>query len=212
MGSADEPGRTFVFSFGLEKLGLLALKAPRFIAVLLAIATVAAGIGVSKLQVDDSLSELFRTNTEEFRRYEEIDRRFPSSEYDVLVVVEGKDLLKKPQLEAFRRADRSTCSSPTAWTASFPCCRRAASPTRAATRADRARRPARRARVRRHHPADARQRHRQGQVPVRDGELALAVIALDRKAVQKQGAKKIIGDISKQVDEELGAGRPQRRS
>ena len=32
--------------------------------------------------------------------------------------------------------------------------------------ADRARRPARRARVRRHHPADARQRHRQGQVPV----------------------------------------------
>src|SRR4029079_7781570 len=56
------------------------------------------------LRVDDSLSELFRTDTEEFRRYEEIDRRFPSSEYDVLVVVEGKDLLKKPQLEAFRRA------------------------------------------------------------------------------------------------------------
>ena len=60
--------------------------------------------GLTRLRVDNSLSELFRTDTEEFRRYEEIDRRFPSSEYDVLVVVEGKDLLKKPQLEAFRRA------------------------------------------------------------------------------------------------------------
>ena len=104
MGSAEEPRRTFVFSFGLEKLGLLALKAPRFIAVLLAIATVAAGIGVSKLQVDNSLSELFRTNTEEFHRYEEIDRRFPSSEYDVLVVVEGHDLLKRAQLERRSRS------------------------------------------------------------------------------------------------------------
>ena len=53
------------------------------------------GIRGRKLKVDDSLSELFRTNTEEFRRYEAIDRRFPSSEYDVLVVVEGHDLLKR---------------------------------------------------------------------------------------------------------------------
>jgi len=101
MGSAEEPRRTFVFSFGLERLGLLALMAPKVVAVLVAVATVVAAVGVSKLQVDDSLSELFRTNTEEFRRYEAIDRRFPSSEYDVLVVVEGPDLLKKRQLEAF---------------------------------------------------------------------------------------------------------------
>ncbi len=101
MGSAEEPRRTFVFSFGLERLGLLALRAPYVVAVLVAIATVFAAFGVSKLQVDDLLSELFRTNTEEFRRYEAIDRRFPSSEYDVLVVVEGHDLLKRRQLEAF---------------------------------------------------------------------------------------------------------------
>jgi predicted RND superfamily exporter protein len=36
-----------------------------------------------------------------------------------------------------------------------------------------------------------------------DGELALAVIALDRKAVQKQGAKEIIGGIDKQLRDEL---------
>lgn len=101
MGSAGEPHRTFVFSFGLERLGLLALRAPNIVAVLVAIATVVAALGVSRLQVDDSLSELFRTNTEEFRRYEAIDRRFPSSEYDVLVVVEGPNLLKRHQLEVF---------------------------------------------------------------------------------------------------------------
>ena len=58
-------------------------------------------MGFMRLKVDDSLSELFRTNTEEFRRYEEIDRRFPSSEYDVLVVVEGKNLLTRDGLLAF---------------------------------------------------------------------------------------------------------------
>jgi predicted RND superfamily exporter protein len=90
MGSAEEPRRTFVFSFGLERLGLLALRAPYAVAALVVVATLVAGLGVARLQVDDSLSELFRTNTEEFRRYEAIDTRFPSSEYDVLVVVEGR--------------------------------------------------------------------------------------------------------------------------
>ena len=101
MGSAGEPRRRFVFSLGLERVGLLALKAPNLVAVLIAVVTVFAAFGVTRLQVDDSLSELFRTDTEEFHRYEEIDRRFPSSEYDVLVVVEGPDLLKRPQLRTF---------------------------------------------------------------------------------------------------------------
>src|SRR6476620_12082855 len=92
------------FAFGLERLGLVGLKAPAVTFLLILAFSALAGWGLTLLRVDDSLSELFRTDTEEFRRYEEIDRRFPSSEYDVLVVVEGKDLLKKPQIEAFRRA------------------------------------------------------------------------------------------------------------
>jgi len=101
MGSAGQPRRRFIFSLGLERVGLVGLMAPNLVAVLIAIATVIAAFGVSRLQVDDSLSELFRTDTEEFHRYEAIDRRFPSSEYDVLVVVEGHELLKRPQLQAF---------------------------------------------------------------------------------------------------------------
>ena len=122
--SADVPRRSF--AFGLERAGFVGLAWPRLTVILVILASILAGWGLTRLKVDDSLSELFRTNTEEFRRYEEIDRRFPSSEYDVLVVVEGKDLLKKAQLEAFA-APSSICSSSTAWTASCPCCRPAAS-------------------------------------------------------------------------------------
>jgi hypothetical protein len=97
----EEPRRSFWFFFGLERLGLLALKAPYIAAAVIALLTALAIVGVSRIQVDDSLTELFRTDTEEFHQYEEIERRFPSSEYDVLVVVEGKDLLKGPQLTGF---------------------------------------------------------------------------------------------------------------
>jgi uncharacterized protein len=99
-----EPRRAAAITFGLDRIGLWALKAPWLSLVLIIAMTALATWSVTRLKVDDSLSELFRTNTAEFRQYEEIDRRFPSSEYDVLVVVEGKDLLKKPQIEAFRRA------------------------------------------------------------------------------------------------------------
>lgn len=98
----EQPQRSFLFSFGLDRLGLVALAAPWLSAILIVILTGLAIMGVMNLKVDDSLSELFRTDTKEFREYEEIDKKFPSSEYDVLVVVEGKDLLEKPQLEIFR--------------------------------------------------------------------------------------------------------------
>ncbi|MDP1909562.1 MAG: RND transporter, partial [Hyphomicrobium sp.] len=102
MTTPEMPRRSFLFSFGLDRLGLVALRAPYVAAALIVVLTALAILGVSKLRVDDSLSELFRTDTEEFRKYEQIDSRFPSSEYDVLVVVEGKDLLSRKKLEAFR--------------------------------------------------------------------------------------------------------------
>lgn len=104
MASTDTPRRTFAFSLGLDRLGLIALRAPYIAAAVIAALTALAVVGIYHLKVDDSLSELFRTDTAEFRQYEEIDRRFPSSEYDVLVVVEGSALLARDKLEAFRNA------------------------------------------------------------------------------------------------------------
>jgi predicted RND superfamily exporter protein len=90
-----------LISLGLDRLGILALWRPWLSGLVILALTVLAGFGFERLKVDDSLSELFRMNTPEFRQYLEIDRRFPSSEYDVLVVVEGQKLLEHKQLDAF---------------------------------------------------------------------------------------------------------------
>ena len=57
---------------------------------------------LERLKVDDSLSQLFRSDTPEFRQFEEVTRRFPSAEYDILVVIEGKTLLERQSIEKVR--------------------------------------------------------------------------------------------------------------
>ncbi|MEG6507975.1 MMPL family transporter [Methyloligella sp. 2.7D] len=89
-------------SFGLERIGLLSLHYPILMVVLLTAITVAAFFGIQRLKVDDSLSELFHSDTPEFHTYETLSSRFPSSEYDVLIVITGKTLLERSSLEALR--------------------------------------------------------------------------------------------------------------
>jgi len=99
-GSAsDEP---FHLALGIERIGLIALRAPMLAMIVIVVLSIAAAFGVTRLKVDDSLSQLFRSDTPEFKQYEEVTRRFPSSEFDVLVVVEGKELLERRSLEKLR--------------------------------------------------------------------------------------------------------------
>ena len=200
--SVDVPPRRS-FAFGLERLGLIGLRAPVVTVALILAVSVLAVWGLTMLRVDDFLSELFRTDTEEFRRYEEIDRRFPSSEYDVLVVVEGKDLLKKPQLEAFRRAivDLQLADGVDGLI-SMLSARGKPDPSGYAPPIvpdELPDGPEYDAIIKQMRDNDIVK----GKFLSPDGELALAVIALDRKAVQKQGAKEIIGGINKQLEDEL---------
>jgi uncharacterized protein len=102
MQQKAEPKRTRSLSFGLERLGLTVLRYPLIAGLVVVVATIAALFGISKLQVDDSLTELFRTDTQEFLDYEILSERFPSSEYDVLIVVTGDKLLKRDSIEALR--------------------------------------------------------------------------------------------------------------
>ncbi|MFZ2020084.1 MAG: MMPL family transporter [Methyloceanibacter sp.] len=97
-----EPKRVRSLSFGIERLGLIALRYPLIAAALIIAVTMAAGFGYSRLRIDDSLSELFRTDTPEFHDYETISERFPSSEYDVLIVVSGDNLLERKSVDALR--------------------------------------------------------------------------------------------------------------
>ena len=102
MQQKAEPKRVRSLSFGLERLGLTVLRYPAFTAAIIIAVTIAAFFGISKLRVDDSLSELFRTDTPEFHDYEVMSERFPSSEYDVLIVITGDKLLERKSITALR--------------------------------------------------------------------------------------------------------------
>ncbi len=87
---------------GFERVGLIALRAPLLSAMIVAALCVFAAFGVAKLKVDDSLSSLFRSDTPEFHQFEDLSRRFPSHEYDVLMVIEGDGLLEPENIDKLR--------------------------------------------------------------------------------------------------------------
>jgi predicted RND superfamily exporter protein len=89
-------------AFGLERIGLIAVRAPILSCIILVALIVAAIFGIYRIKIDDSLSQLFRSNSQEYRQYEAETKRFPATEFDVLVVVEGKTLLSRDNLEKLR--------------------------------------------------------------------------------------------------------------
>jgi hypothetical protein len=89
-------------ALGIERIGLLSLRFPVAATIVLVLLAVGAAFGVTRLKVDDSLSQLFRSDSAEFRHYEALVRRFPSAEYDVLIVVEGERLMARENLERLR--------------------------------------------------------------------------------------------------------------
>ncbi|MFM1815706.1 MAG: hypothetical protein RLZ98_2401 [Pseudomonadota bacterium] len=208
MADGTQPKRAFRFTFGLERLGLVALRSPALSGLLIIVLSVLAVLGLMRLKVDDSLSELFRTDTKEFRQYEDIDRRFPSSEYDVLVVVEGKDLLRPKQLKAFSEAAvellladgvngivsmMSARGKPDATGYAPPIVPDDELPTGAAYDEM--------IKALRSNEIVA------GKFLSDDGTLALIVISLDREAVERQGAREIIGGVERAIDSTLkGSG------
>jgi predicted RND superfamily exporter protein len=81
---------------------LISLRFPQLVGLAAVVLLIAAVFGVARIKVDDSLSQLFRSETPEFKTFEEVTRRFPSNEFDVLVVVEGKSLLERASIEKLR--------------------------------------------------------------------------------------------------------------
>src|ERR1700704_7073390 len=97
-----EPRPTASIAFGLERMGLIAVQAPILSCIILAALFIAAIFGIERIKIDDSLSQLFRSDSKEYRQYEAVTKRFPATEFDVLVVVEGKTLLARENLEKIR--------------------------------------------------------------------------------------------------------------
>ncbi len=85
-------------ALGLERIGLISLRFPLLVGLATIVLLIAAAFGLARIKVDDSLSQLFRADTPEFKTFEEVTRRFPSNEFDVLIVVEGKNLLERASM------------------------------------------------------------------------------------------------------------------
>ncbi len=193
-----------ITTFGLERLGHAALQAPLVASVLMAVVTALAVMGFLSLKIDDSLAELFRTDTAEFKRYEEIDRRFPSSEYDVLVVVEGQKLLQRDGIEAFRRAavDLQLADGVNGLV-SMLSARGKPDATGYAAPIVPDDLPADNVEYANVIKALRTNEIVAGKFLSEDGTLALIVISLDRQVVAERGSKEIIGGIQKTVDDDL---------
>ncbi len=195
-----EPGQ---LALGLEKIGLVPLFQPLVAFAVIVAISVAAGFGVARIKVDDSLSQLFRSDTAEFRQYEALSSRFPSSEFDVLIVVEGKSLLERASLEKLRDlvtdvqlvdgikgivslfSAREPATSGQIPRALFP------EELPEGAEYDKLIEQVRANEIIR------------GKLMSEDGELALVVIALDQAVVESKGLRDVIGQIQKTVEESL---------
>lgn len=202
-GRKDDAPRHTAPTFGLDRLGLVALRAPLLSLLTILLISAIALFSVTRIKVDDSLSELFRTDTKEFRQYEEIDRRFPSSEYDVLVVVEGKNLLERTQLDAFRRAmvelqlaDGVGGLVSMLSARGKPDATGYAPPVVPDTFPDGAAYDLMLKNLRENEIVS-------GKFLSNDGTLALGVIALDRQGVEEFGLKKVVTGIKEAVEKEV---------
>ncbi len=188
---------------GLERLGLFPLNHPIISFILFVAISAACVVGIQRLKVEDSLSELFRSNTAEFLQYESLTQQFPSSEFDVLVVVEGEKLLTRSSLDAIRSMiiELQFVDGMTGLVSMFS-----------------ARQPPEEGEI----PPplfpdefpegvefeQLLERIRsneiiKGKLLSDSGDLALVVIALDHKVVSSKGLRKVVGEIQGIVDAEL---------
>ncbi len=188
---------------GIERIGQLCLRAPYVALAIIILISACASFGISRIDVDDSLSELFRANTKEFKQYEVMSSRFPSSEYDVLVVIEGDVLKSTKTLDAMRglALELNLVDGAHGVISLFS----------ARKPPDENGYPAQLV------PSDLKDgpefdKVRQtilqneiirGKLLSEDGKLALVVIALDKKEVKRIGLRNVVSEINTLVNEEL---------
>jgi Predicted exporters of the RND superfamily len=170
----------------------------------LAVLCVIAALGIERLKVDDSLSQLFRSDTKEFRQYEAVTKRFPSSEFDVLVVVEGKNLMARESIEKLRDlvTDLQLVDSVRGLISLFSARQppeegKLPAPVFPETLPTGAEYDALAKRVLTNEII-------RGKLLSEDGTLALVVLSLDPKIVSGKGLKTTVGEIRKTMQEDLG--------
>jgi predicted RND superfamily exporter protein len=198
----EEPGQ---LAFGLERIGLVSLVSPLLVGLVVVALSVAAAFGITRIRVDDSLSQLFRSDSAEFRQFEELSRRFPSSEFDVLVVVEGPKLLERGSLEAMRSlASGVQLVEGVNGIISIFSARQPPAPGQLPAPLfpeDLPEGEAFRELIERVRGNEIIR----GKLLSEDGQLALIVLSLDQSIVEREGLRDVVGEIRKIVEEDMGA-------
>ncbi len=88
--------------FGLEKIGLVALRFPRATLLLILAITVPLGYIATKIQFSSDIREIFRSGSPEYTRFELVEAQYPDSGQDVLLLVDLDNLFTVQNLEALR--------------------------------------------------------------------------------------------------------------
>jgi uncharacterized protein len=191
-------------AFGLERLGLIPMKAPVLSCIVLAILMVGAVFGIDRIKIDDSLSQLFRSNTKEFHQYEEVTKKFPAEEFDVLVVVEGKNLLAREDLEKLRDfvTDLQLVDGTRGLVSLFSA-RQSPAPGKLPAALFPAELPEGADYAKFIETVKANEIIR-GKLLSEDGTLALIVLSLDPQVVSSNKLTKTIADIRKLIKEDMG--------
>lgn len=199
-----EQGPTTSIAFGLERLGLIAVRAPIVSCIILLVLIVGAVFGIYRIKIDDSLSQLFRSNTREFKQYEEVTKKFPAEEFDVLVVVEGKTLLERKNLEKLRDfvTDMQLVEGTRGLVSLFSA-RQAPAPGKLPAALFPGELPEGEAYDKFIETVKNNEIIR-GKLLSEDGTLALIVLSLDPKVVASSKLTKTVGDIRALMKEDLG--------
>ena len=98
--SPRQPRRSL--AFGLDRIGLVALRHPRLAAVGVLIVTTVTVYGFFHVSIDRDLRDLFRGDTEIYQTYTEAAEAFADPENQILVLVEGADLGSPETFERLR--------------------------------------------------------------------------------------------------------------
>ncbi|MFD0986353.1 efflux RND transporter permease subunit [Methyloligella solikamskensis] len=83
-------------------LGEIPARYPVISLIVLLLMTVVMGIGLSKLKTDDSLDQFLRSDSPDYQVFERMSERFPASDLDIYLAVEGDDLLGAKHLNQLR--------------------------------------------------------------------------------------------------------------
>jgi predicted RND superfamily exporter protein len=88
--------------FGLEKLGLLAQRFPRITLLIVIGLTIPLALAAVKVEFSSDIREIFRSGTQDFRNLQMVERQYPQTGEDVLLLVQAPDLFTRDNLDHLR--------------------------------------------------------------------------------------------------------------